>query len=162
MGQSKGGGYTQKSNYLPSQTNLVNQVAQNSPQYTNQAAQGFQSFLPGGSGNNPIIDAAMKNYQQKTLPSILNAYGSDSKGGSAINQALGASAADLNTNLGAIMAQNQLTASQGLGNLGLGGQGQALSAQPFSHLQNQPPMWQQLLSALLSGAGGAAKGFGGF
>ena len=158
MGQPKGGGYTQKSNYQPMQQQLLNQVSQNAGQYTNQAAQGYQQFLPGGGGGQPIIDAAMQRYQQQTLPSVMNAFGSGAKTSSALNQALGASAANLNTDLAAQLSQLQLQAAQGLGNLGTAGQSQALNAQPFSHLQSAPPMWQQLIQSLLSGASGYATG----
>lgn len=162
MGQPKGGGYTQKSNYQPLQQTLLNQVLQNAGQFTNQAAEGYKQFLPGGSGGKPIIDAAMQNYQQQTIPSILNAFGSGSKGGSALNQALAASGSNLNTNLASQLAQMQLQASQGLGALGTTGQQQGLAAQPFSHLQSAPPFWQQALLAAIQGGSGFAQGrFGG-
>lgn len=159
MGQPKGGGYTKKSNFTPGQESLLNQITQNAGQYTNQAAEGYRQFLPGGGGGQPIIDQAMQRYQQQTLPSIMNAFGSGAKTSSALNQALGASAANLNTDLAAQLSQMQLSAAQGLGNLGLGSQSQGLGAQPFSHLQTAPPFWQDMILALLGAGGGAARGY---
>lgn len=153
MGQSKtfmNSGYNQLPTFNPEQLSLLQSIMQQAPQFTQQAAQGYQQFLPGGGGGQPIIDAAMKNYQQRTIPSILNAFGTGARGSSSLNQALASSASDLNTNLGAQLANMQLQASEGLGRLGTTGQSQGLGAQPFRYIQAQPPIWQQLLGPLLN------------
>jgi hypothetical protein len=159
MGQSKtfmNSGYNQLPTLNPEQLSLLSQVIRSSQPHINQAAEGFQQFLPGGGGGQHIINAAMNQYQQRTIPSILNALGTDSKGSSGLNQALAASASDLNTNLGAQLANMQLNAASGLGNLGLNQQSQGLGTQSFRYQQAQPPMWQQLLGPLI----GAASSFG--
>jgi hypothetical protein len=123
------------------------------PQFQ-QAQQGFQSFLPGGEGNNPIIAGANKNFQQQTLPQILNAFGSDvGFGDSSLNQALAGGAADLNTNIADIIARNQLTAAQGLGSMATQGAGLGLGTPSFAYLEKQPAFWKQLLLGLVGGAG---------
>lgn len=158
MGQSKGGGYTQKETLLPEQMSLLQQIlSQGGGQFTQQAAEGYKQFLPGGGGGEAIKAQAMKDYQQRTIPSIMNAFGSNSKGSSSLNQALASSASDLNTNLASQLSQMQLGAAQGLGNLGLGGQQQGLNTPGFAYMQQQPPIWQQLLQSFL-GAGGQAAG----
>ena len=154
MGQSKGGGYDQVPTLPPQILQLLNQMAQQGQTNTQQAAQGYQDFLPGGKGGQPIIDAAMKRYQQQTVPGLLNALGSESKSSSALNQALGASAADLNTNLGAQLAEMQLKASQGLGNIGANQQNLATQTPQFALERNQP-WWQK---AIKGGVTGAAAG----
>lgn len=158
MGQSKGGGYTQKPTLLPEQLSLLQNIIQQSPNLINQAAQGYAQFLPGGGGGEAIKAQAMKDYQQRTIPAILNAYGSDNKGSSALNQALASSGADLNTNLASQLAQMQLSASQGIGGLGLGSQQAGLSTPGFAYLQRQPPLWQQLLTGVFGIGGQAARG----
>lgn len=164
MGQSKGGGYTQKPSLLPQQMTLLNQVLGQAPQFSQQAAQGYQQFLPGGGGGQPIADQAMKDYQQKTIPSILNSFGQGSKGSTSLNQALASSGADLNTNLASLLSQLQLSASQGLGNLGANQTQQGLGTPGFAYLQRQPPLWQQLLQSGLGAGGQLAGGWaaGGF
>lgn len=157
MGQSKGGGYTQKETLIPEQLQtLINSLYQSQPNLQ-AAAQGFNQFLPGGGGGEAIKEQAMRDYQQKTIPSILNAFGAGSKGSTSLNQALASSGADLNSNLGALLSQLQLSAAQGIGNLGATQQQQGLSTPGFAYLQRQPPIWQQLLQAGI-GAGGAAAG----
>lgn len=158
MGQSKGGGYTKKSTLLPEQMTLLKQLLGDSAGYTQQAAQGYSQFLPGGGGGEPIKEQAMKDYQQRTIPSILNAF-SDSKGSSSLNQALASSASDLNTNLASMLSQLQLGASQGIGNLGIAGQQQGLSTPGFAYQQRQPPIWQQILQGALGSAGQFSGGF---
>ena len=157
MGQSKGGGYTQKPTLLPEQMGLLQQILSQSPQFLQQAAQGYGQFLPGGGGGEAIKAQAMKDYEQRTIPSIMNAFGSGSKGSSALNQALASSGADLNTNLASQLSQLQLQASQGLGSLGAAGQQQGLGTPGFAYMQKQPPLWQQLLQTGI-GAGGQAAG----
>jgi len=102
-----------------------------------ESAAGYREFLPGGGGGQAIAQAAQNRFQQQTLPSILNAFGSGAKTSSALNQALAAGAANLNTDLGAELARMQLGAAQGIG--GLAGQQGALglsrSGQQLSALQ---------------------------
>lgn len=161
MGQSKGGGYMQKETLLPEQMSLLQNILQQSPGLLGEAAEGYRQFLPGGGGGEAIKAQAMKDYQQRTIPSILNAFGSGSKGSSALNQALAASGADLNTNLAAQLAQMQLGASQGLGSLASGQQQAGLGTPGFAYLQKQPPLWQQFLLAGTQAAGSAARGAAG-
>ena len=106
MGQSKGGGYVKKDTLLPEQMSLLQQILSQSQGQTQQAAEGYAQFLPGGGGGDAIKKAAMNDYQQKTIPSILNAFGSGSKGSTSLNQALASSGADLNTNLGSMLSQS--------------------------------------------------------
>ena len=153
MGQSKGGGYTQKTTVTPQQQALLDQLLGMAGQNQQQAAAGFSQFLPGGGGGEAISKAAHQRFQQQTLPSILNAYGSDNKGSSALNQALAAGASNLNTDIASQLAQMQLQAASGLGGLGTN-QAQLGSKDQFAYLQRQQPFWQ---SALLAGIGGAGQ-----
>lgn len=164
MGQSKSGGYMKKDVLSGGQKTLLEQYLQQALPYQQQAAQGYQQFLPGGGGGQPIIDDAMRNYQQRTIPSILNAFGSNSKGSSALNQALAASGADLNSSLGSQLAQMQLGASQGLGNLGSGLGQVGLGTPAFAYMQKQQPFWQSAILASLAGGSQAGKSamMGGF
>lgn len=157
MGASRGGGYSKKRALAPQQQAFINQLLAQSGPYMQQAAQGYSQFLPGGGGGEAIAKQAQQRYQQETIPSILNAFGSDAKGSSALNQALAASAANLNTDLGAQLAQLQLSAAQGLGSLGTYGAGLGVQTPQFAYLQRPMPFWQ---SALLGGlqSGGQAAG----
>jgi len=116
--------------FAPAQSPEADRMAQ-------EAAAGYQQFLPGGGGGQPIVQAALNRFQQQTLPSIMQAYGSGAKTSSALNQALAAGAANLNTDLAAQLAGMQLTAASGLG--GLSGQQSRLgldrSAQEIAALQ---------------------------
>lgn len=159
MGQSKGGGYQKVGTLTPEQQALQNQYLTQSFPWLQQAAQGYAQFLPGGGGGQPIIDAAMKRYQQQTIPSIMNAFGSNAKTSSSLNQALASSAAGLNTDLAAQLAQMQLQAASGLGGMGQGIGQAGLNRDSFAFLQKQPPLWQQLL---LAGTQGLAQGAGSF
>jgi hypothetical protein len=165
MGQSKGGGYMKQDSLSPQQMTLLNQLLGQSANNSQQAAQGFQQFLPGGGGGQSIINDAMRQYQQTTLPQITNLFGSGAKGSSALNQALGASASNLNSGLASQLAQMQLSAAGGLGSLAQG-QGQlGLGTPAFQYQQRQPPIWQQLLGPLIGGGsqlGGAYLGRGQF
>lgn len=175
MGQSKGGGYTQKSNFQPGQQGTldsVNQFAQQNlsgqglsqdPLYQ-QAIQAIQGFLPGGQGFAPIQAEAQRNFKEQTIPSIMNAFGTGNKGSSALNNSLASAGSNLNSSLASMLAQMQLgaagQATQTAGapyGLGLQGSQQSLGAQPFSHLQRQTPAWQSILETLIS-AGGQAIG----
>lgn len=157
MGQSKGSGYTERSIVPPDVQTFLQQLIQSSGQNQQGAAQGFNQFLPGGGGGKAITDAANKNFQQQTVPSILNAFGTGSKGSSSLNQALAAGASNLNTDLASMLSQLQLGAASGLGSLGQG-QGQIGSQTPqFALEQKQQPLWQQAILAAL-GAGGQIGG----
>lgn len=150
MGQSKGGGYARKEAVTPEQKMFLDQILGQAGGNFNQAAQGFQQFLPGGGGGEAIANQAQNRFQQQTIPSIMNAFGSDSKGSSALNQALAAGGANLNTDIASMLAQAQLQAAGGLGNLGLG-QGQLGSQNQFAYLQRQPSLLQNLLMGGIAG-----------
>jgi hypothetical protein len=157
MGQSKGSQFRKETVVTPEQQSYLNQLLQQAGPNTQQAAAGFQQFLPGGGGGEPIIKAAQQRYQQQTIPQILNAFGSGSKSSSALNQALAASGAQLNTDLAAQLAQLQLGAASGLA--GIGQNQGALGAQtPQFALAPKPvPFWQQLLTGAIQ-QGGALGG----
>ena len=159
MGQSKGGGYEQKSVITPEVQSFLQQIL--GPAMGNQqaAAEGYKQFLPGGSGGQAITDQANKNFQQQTIPSILNAFGSGSKGSSSLNQALAAGASNLNTDLASMLSQAQLSAAGGIGNLGNSQASMGTQTPQFAYLQRQPPLWQQLLQTGISSAGQVGKGF---
>jgi hypothetical protein len=157
MGQSKGGGYIQKEAVTPEQKSFLDQILQMAGGNLGQAAQGFKQFLPGGGGGKAITDQANKNFQQQTIPSILNAFGTGSKGSSSLNQALAAGASNLNTDLASQLSQMQLAASQGLGNIGLGQGGIGAGTPQFAYLQKQMPFWQSALLAGISGGSQAGK-----
>lgn len=181
MGQSRGG-YSKKTAVTPQQKAFGNKALnmaggqldqgaiQNNPLYQ-QAIQGIQGFLPGGQGFNPITQAANQNFQQQTLPAIMNAFGSNAKTSSALNQALAQGGANLNTNLAAQQAQMMLQAA-GLGsqvaeqpfNQGLQLANLGLNQQQFAFAPRGTPLWQDLLIAGVQAAGkgaGAAMGGGG-
>jgi len=129
-----------------------------------QALQASQSFLPGGEGFKPIQEEAQRNFQQSTIPSILNQFGGDSKGNSALNQALAGAGQNLNTSLGSLMAQMRLGAAGQTAQLagqpyqqGLQGAQLGLNVSPFGYTPKPTPFWQ---NAILGGinAGGQAIG----
>ena len=154
MGQSKSGGYLQKQSITDAQKSFLDQLlAQANPQIQS-AAEGYRQFLPGGGGGQAIVNQAQQRFQQQTIPSILNAFGSGSKGSSALNQALAASASNLNSDIAAQLANMQLGAAQGLGSLGLQQGGLGAQTPQFSFLQKQMPFWQ---SALLAGIQGGSQ-----
>jgi len=157
MGQSKGGGYTQKQTVTPDVATFLQQILGPAMQNQQGAAEGFRQFLPGGGGGQAITNQANRNFEQHTIPSILNAFGTGSKGSSALNQVLGASAANLNTDLAGQLAQMQLYASQGLGGLGQGQSQIGTQTPQFAFAQRQQPFWQSALLGAL-GAGGQAGG----
>jgi hypothetical protein len=159
MGQSKGGGYTQKSTVTPEVSDLLKQLIGLSTPNQQSAAEGFKQFLPGGGGGQAISNAAQNQFKQETLPSIMNAFGSGAKSSSALNQALAAGASNLNTNIASQLAQMQLGASQGLGGLGTQQAGLGATTPQFAYLQRQPPFWQQ---ALLGGLGVGGQALGGY
>jgi hypothetical protein len=177
MGQAKGGGYVKKGVFTKKGDKALDSVlgqalqsfkapgtnlTQN-PLYQ-QAVQGTQQFLPGGQGFQPIQAEAQRQFQQQTIPSILNAFGSNAKSSSALNQALASAGQDLNTSLASQLAQMQLGASGQAAQLagmpfqqGLSAAQLGLGTQPFAYMQRQTPFWQQ---ALLGGiqAGGQVGG----
>jgi hypothetical protein len=156
MGQSKSGGYMKMPTGTDQQTAMGNQAIN---QYGNQsqlAQAGYEQFLPGGQGQQSIINAAQQRFQQQTLPSIMEAMGSGSKTSSGLNQAMGAAGSDFQTQLQALLSQNQLTAAQGMG--GLAQNSAQIGMQPqFAYMQKQQPYWQSILSSLV-GAGGQVLG----
>lgn len=165
MGLSKGGGYEKLPTVSRQQNAYINQLLGQSLPNMQQAAAGYQQFLPqgpegqvGGVGGEAFKNQAMQQFQQETVPSILNQYGAGSKGSSALNQALAAGGANLNTNLASILAGTQLQAAQGLGGLGAQ-QGGLGTQQTFGYQQQQQPFWQQ---ALLAGIGGGSNIFGSY
>lgn len=169
MGVPRGGGYEKLPALDKGQLSGLQQMLQQGLGNQQQASQGYQQILSGGGADSkPIIEDAQRRFQQHTIPQIMNAFGANNKGSSALNQALAAGGADLNSNLAAQLSQLQLGnsqlqlgAAQGLGGLGQS-QGQLGATTPtFAYLQKQPPLWQQLLGPLIGGAsqlGGAALG----
>lgn len=184
MGLGKGGGYLEKSTMSPEQSSILQQILGQSGQgmqgggglaqnpLFQQSQQAVGQFLPGGQGFAPIQAEAMRNFQQQTLPAIMNAYGSGAKSSSALNQALAGAGQNLNTALASQLAQMQLgAAGQGAqmammpqqlamnqANIGLGQQTKAFMPQ-------QQPFWQQMLLGAISGGsqmGKAALGAGMF
>ena len=180
MGASKDGGYVKQDVLSGTGNKALEKLLQNAlkglssqgnisqdPLYQ-QAVEGTQQFLPGGQGFAPIQQQAQQNFQQQTIPSILNSFGSGSKGSSALNQALAGAGSNLNTNLASQLAQMQLGASGQAGQLAqLPGQQSMQQAQlglgtaPFAYQQKQSPFWQDMILALTNAAGQAAKSFAG-
>lgn len=158
MGQSKGGGYMKKETLLPEQMGALQQILQMGSPFMRQAGEGYAQFLPGGGGGEAIKQQANQNFQQQTIPAIMSAYGSNSKGSSALNQALASGGANLNTDLSAKLAQMQLQAAQGMGNLGQGAMQTGLGTEGFAYLQKQPPFIQQLILAAMAGGSELGKG----
>jgi len=157
MGQSKGSQFTREPVVTPEQQSYLNQILQLSAQYAPQAAQGFQQFLPGGGGGDAIARAAQNRFQQQTIPQIQNSFGTDNKGSSALNQALAAGGANLNTDIASILAQMQLQAASGLGNLAQGQGALGAGTSQFALAPKQPSFLQQLLTGTI-GQGGQLAG----
>lgn len=153
MGQSKTGGYTKQTTVTSGQKNLLNQLMAMAGTNQQQAAQGYQQFLPGGGGGQAITNAANQNFQQNTIPSIMNQFGVGAKSSSALNQALAAGAANLNTGLASQLSQLQLSAAGGLGGLGTSQAQLGAGTPQFAYTQNQQPFWQSALLGTL-GVGG--------
>jgi hypothetical protein len=157
MGQSKGGGYDKLPTFTPEQSSALSEFLRQAQQNSQAAGEAYKSFLPGGTGAESITKAAQQRYNQQTLPSILNAYGTGNKGSSGLNQALASSASDLNTNIASQLAGMQLQAAGGLGGLGLG-QGQIGSQSQFAYAPQQQSFLQSLLLSLLGSGGQVARG----
>lgn len=151
MGQSAG--YSKESTLQPQQQTLLNNVLSQAGPYMQNAAQGYMQFLPGGGGGEALKQQAQQNFQQNTIPSILNAFGSGTKGSSSMNQALATGGANMNTDLSAMLSQLQMQAAQGLGNLGMGATQQGLGTNTMAYMPKAPPVWQQILGPLISAGG---------
>lgn len=167
MGAAKDGGYTQKSVVTPEQKSFLDQLLQQAQQNQGAAANAYGQFLPdsaggqvGGKGGQAFIDQALQNYRQKFVPEALNAFGAsaNSKGSSALNNALAQGASQTQTDLAALLAQLQQQSAAGLGGLG-SQQGSLGSNDRFAFMPRQQPFWQ---SALLGGLGGLGQIGGGF
>lgn len=153
-------GYSPVPSYSPQGTNYINDLLQQISGFLPQAAHGYQQFLPGGGGGQPIIDQAMQRYQQQTIPSIMNAFGSEAGiGSSALNQALASSAANLNTDLSSQLAQMQMSAAGGLGQLGIQGGSLGMQGSQQTYMPNQQSFLKQLLLSLIPGLGTMGGGF---
>jgi hypothetical protein len=178
MGAPKGQGYTKKASLTGTGSDVLEQLLQQSGQdlgaggnlaqnpLYQQAVEGTRQFLPGGQGFAPIQAEAQRNFQQQTIPSILNSFGSGAKGSSALNQALAGAGQNLNSSLASMLAQMQLQASGQASTLaqqpyqqGLQGANLGLGTSPFAYMQRASPFWQDLSLALVGAAGkaGAAK-----
>ncbi len=153
MGQSKGGGYDQRSTLLPEQLSSLLQMLQQAQGNTQQASEAYKGFLPGGKGAEAITQQAQQQYKQNTIPSILNQFGSGSKTSSALNQALAASGSDLNTNLASMLSKLQLDAASGLAGLGSNQQSIGLGTPAFAFQEQQRPAWQSWVSPAIQAAG---------
>lgn len=177
MGAPKGGGYFKQDVLTPEGQTLLQQILQGAssslqggnlaenPAYK-QALQASQSFLPGGEGFQPIQQEALRNFRQSTIPAILNQFGGDSKGNSALNQALAGAGQNLNSSLGSLMAQMRLQAAGQTANLaglpyqqGLQTAQLGLGTSPFAYQQRATPFWQD---ALLATIGGGSKVLGSY
>jgi hypothetical protein len=157
MGQTSGNGYDKVSTVTPEIQKLLQMFAGQAGQNTQAGAEGLKDFLPGGKAGNAITNQANQNFQQQTIPSILNAFGTGNKGSSSLNQALASGGAKLNSDLASQLSQLQLGASGSLGSLGLSQGGTAASTPQFAYQQQQTPFWQDALLAAL-GAGGQIGG----
>lgn len=163
MGQSKGGssgasnGYIKQQTVTPEVATFLQQILGPSMQNQQAASEGYKQFLPGGQGGAPITAQANKNFEQQTLPSIFNAFGSGSKGSSGLNQALAAGASNLNTDLASMLAKAQLSASEGIGNLGTNQGRLGTGTSQFAFQQQQPPAWQSILQSVLGTGSSVAQ-----
>ena len=165
MGQPKGGGYQKMDTLSGGQGGALEQLLAQMAPNLQSAAEGYKQFLPGGEGGKPIMEAAQQNFQQQTIPNLLESLGGGTKGSSGLSQALAGSAANLNTDLASQLAQMQLSASQGIGNLGSSAAQTGLGTEAFAYQQKQPSMLEQIIMSLVSNVGqagvGLAKGYGG-
>ena len=155
MGAAKDGGYIKQATATGKQSKGIDQFLKLAQDYLKQSGEAQKGYLPGGKSNQAVTTAANNNFNQETLPSIMNAFGSGAKSSSALNQALAAGASNLNTNIAAQNSQTGLQAAQGLGSLGSGLGGLGTQSQ-FAYSQRQQPFWQ---SALLGGINAAGSAF---
>src|ERR1051326_5161721 len=72
-------GYSPFAQMSQEQLSFLNQLLQQAGINQQQGAQGLQGFLPGGEAANAINNQAQQRFQQQTIPSILNAFGSGAK-----------------------------------------------------------------------------------
>ena len=162
MGQTKGntllGGIDQLPTLNAGQSDVLSQILQMIQGNQQAASEGFKQFLPGGGGGQAITEQANRNFEQKTLPSIFNNFGSGSKGSSALNQALAAGASNLNSDLASQLSQMQLQASQGLSNQAQGQTAQGLGTSPYAYSPTQRPFWQDAAIAGIGTTADIAKG----
>lgn len=165
MGASKDGGYTQKSVVTPDQQTFLNQQLQQAGNNQQQAATAYNQFLPqsadgqvGGQGGQSFIDQALQSYREKFLPEAFNSLGAgaNSKGSSALNNAIAQGASQTQTDLSTILSGLQQQSASGLAGLG-SQQGQAVNKDQFALTPKQQPLWQSALLGLL-GAGGQIGG----
>lgn len=157
MGGSKG--YTEESTLQGGQQSLLDEIMKMAGPYMQQAAGGYQQFLPGGGGGEAMKQQANQNFQQNTIPSILNAFGSGTKGSSSMNQALASGASNMNTDLSSMLSQLQLQAAQGLGSLGMGASQQGLSANTKAFMPKGPSMLEQIIGPLIGATGKVASAY---
>jgi hypothetical protein len=158
MGASKDGGYIKQTTVTPEQDAFLKQLMAQINPNAQAAASGYQQFLPGGGGGQAITEQANKNFQQNTIPSILNAFGTGSKGSSSLNQALAAGASNLNTDLASKLSELQLQASQGLGNLSTQ-QAQIGSTPMFAYQPKQKSFLQELALVGTKAGGDILSGY---
>jgi len=175
MGQGSGG-YERKRSVSRGQEKISNQAAsiagqqfdlggiQNNPLYQ-QALQVLQGFQPGGEGFTPISQEAQRNFQQQTIPNILNAFGTGSKSSSSLNQALAGAGQNLNSSLAAQQSQYSLESiGKLLGALGIpfeqGIQAANVANQKdqFAFTPKATPFLQEVTLAGINAAGNYAKG----
>lgn len=160
-GNAEKAGYSKASTMSSGQRRQQKQLLKQAAPNQQAAAQAFQSFL-GPEAGKEYIAQANQRFQQQTIPSIVNALGSDAKTSSALNQALAAGAANLNTDIASHLAGLRLQGAQGLSGLGLQ-QAQLAQSPEFAYLQKQMPFWQHAtLAGIQAGGkiGGAALGGG--
>lgn len=175
MGTPKGGGYTKKASLTNEGDALLKMLLQFSGQdlegsnisqnpLYQQSVEGTKQFLPGGTGFAPIQQEAQRNFQQNTIPAIMNAFGRGAKSSSALNQALAGAGQNLNTSLASQLAQLQLQASNQGANLAglpfqqnLSAANLGLNTSPFAYMQRATPFWQDATIAAIAGGSDAAK-----
>jgi hypothetical protein len=158
MGQSKNGGYQQLQAVTPEQQSLLSQLIGQAGGNLGQAAQGYAQFLPGGGAGEAFAKQAQQRFQQQTMPTIMNAFGSGAKGSSALNQALAQGGANLNTDIASMLANAQLQAAGGMGQLGMGQSQLGAGTNQFAWTPQQQPFWQQLLLSAVGTAGDVGRG----
>jgi len=159
MGSPKNGGYIKTLSVTKNQTKTLDKFLKQSIPLQKEAAEIFRGFgSPNGSAYKSITDAANTNFQQQTIPSILNAFGSDSRGSSALNQTLAQGATSLNKDLAAQLSGMKLQGAQGLAGLGTGQATLGTQTPQFAYQQRQQPFWQSLLLGGVQAGGEAARG----
>lgn len=153
MGQSKNAGYTKLNAVTAPEKTYLDQSLEKSGVNLDQAVQAFLQFLPGGAGGEALATQAQNRFNQQTVPDILNKYGSESKGSTSLNHALAAGAANLNTDIAALLAQLGFNAAQGIGNIGLAQGQQGLSKDRFAYAPRQPTFGENAAIAGINALG---------